>query len=424
MSYAPETLAPAAPSAAAPSAAAPSAAAAYETLAQRFRPVFARIAEGALAREQDRVLPFEQVRWLNEEGFGRLRVPTEHGGDGIGFEPFFRLLIELAEADSSVAHLYRSHFAFVETVGLESEDFRNRWYPKVVAGEIFGNAATEKSGNVLGTTGTKLTRHGGDWLLNGRKYYTTGTIFAEWIAVMASTEGVEGRQYAVVSTTQPGVEILDDWDGFGQQLTGTGTTIFRDAVVPDTNIIRRSESTTHEPAFFQLVLLAVLAGIGRAALADARALVRDRKRTFNTGSGELFRHDPLILQLVGQLSAKVFAAESVVLAAARELDAGADQNLDLTPEQRYVRGEIAVEKAQLLVPELVQSAAQQLFDVTGASATSKSKSLDRHWRNARTVSTHNPAVFKARTVGDYEVNGTTPEGLHSIGDARTAAQAG
>ena len=177
-------------------------------------------------------------------------MPTEHGGDGIGFEPFFRLLIELAEADSSVAHLYRSHFAFVETVGLESAEFRNRWYPKVVAGEIFGNAATEKSGNVLGATGTKLTRHGGDWLLNGRKYYTTGTIFAEWIAVMASTEGVEGRQYAVVSTTQPGVEILDDWDGFGQQLTGTGTTIFRDAVVPDTNIIRRSESTTHEPAFF------------------------------------------------------------------------------------------------------------------------------------------------------------------------------
>ena len=109
-----------------------------------------------------------------------------------------------------------------------------------------------------------------------------------------------------------------------------------------------------------------------------------------------------------------------MLAAARELDAGADQELELSPEQRYVRGEIAVEKAQLLVPELVQSAAQQLFDVTGASATSKSKSLDRHWRNARTVATHNPAVFKARTVGDYEVNGTTPEGLHSIGDARTA----
>jgi alkylation response protein AidB-like acyl-CoA dehydrogenase len=409
MSYTPETTAP---------AQATSAESRYQNLAERFRPLFARIADGALAREQDRVLPFEQVRWLNEAGFGRLRVPVVHGGDGLGFEPFFRLLIELAEADSSVAHLYRSHFAFVETVGLEDQAFQSRWYPRVVAGEIFGNAATERSGNVLGATGTTLTRDGEDWLLNGRKFYTTGTIFAEWIAVTASTEGIEGRQYAVVSTTAPGVEILDDWDGFGQQLTGTGTTIFRDAVVPQANIIQRSVSTTHEPAFFQLVLLAVLAGIGRAALADARVLVRDRKRTFNTGSGELFRHDPLILQLVGHLSAKAFAAESVVRAAARELDAAADPELDLTPEQRYARGEVAVEKAQLLVPELVQSAAQQLFDVTGASSTSKSKSLDRHWRNARTVATHNPAVFKARIVGDYEVNGTTPEGLHSIGDAR------
>jgi alkylation response protein AidB-like acyl-CoA dehydrogenase len=408
MPHAPETTVPASTA---------SAEAAYAQLASRFRPIFARIAEGALAREQERVLPFEQVQWLNQAGFGRLRVPTEYGGDGVGFEPFFRLLVELAEADSSVAHLYRSHFAFVETVGFEPEAFRQRWYPKVVAGEIFGNASTEKSGNALGATGTKLTPHANGWLLNGRKFYTTGTIFAQWIAVMASTEGVAGRQYAVLSTSQPGVEILDDWDGFGQQLTGTGTTVFTDALVPAEHVIQRSESSTHEPAFFQLVLLAVLAGIGRAALADARSLVRDRKRTFNTGSGELFRHDPLILQLVGHLAAKVFAAESVVLAAARELDAAADPMLLLTAEERYSRGEIAVEKAQLVVPELVQSAAQQLFDVTGASSTSQAKSLDRHWRNARTVSTHNPAVFKARIIGDFEVNGTQPVGLSSIGDA-------
>lgn len=30
---------------------------------------------------------------------------------------------------------------------------------------------------------------------------------------------------------------------------------------------------------------------------------------------------------------------------------------------------------------------------------------------------HNPAVFKAKMVGDFEVNGTRPVGLNSIGDA-------
>ena len=195
----------------------------YERLAGRVRPVFERIAQGALDRGLNRILPFEQVAWLNAEGFGKLRVPVEHGGDGVSFEHFFRLLIDLAAADSSVAHLYRSHFAFVETVGLEGEAFARRWYPRIVAGEIFGNAATEKAGNALGTTNTKLVRDGGRWLLNGEKYYTTGSIFAEWIAVMASTDGIEGRQYAVVNTKQAGVEIVDDWDGFGQQLTACTT---------------------------------------------------------------------------------------------------------------------------------------------------------------------------------------------------------
>ena len=57
----------------------------------------------------------------------------------------------------------------------------------------------------------------------------------------------------------------------------------------------------------------------------------------------------------------------------------------------------------------------------GASATSTAKGLDRHWRNAQTVATHNPIAFRARALGDYLINGTLPEGLNAIGDARTGA---
>ena len=184
-----------------------------------------------MAREQDRVLPFEQVRWLNEAGFGRLRVPVEHGGDGIGFEPLFRLLIELAEADSSVAPPLS---VALRLRGDSRPGVRGLPEPLVPPGGGRRDLRQRCHGDgpemYLAPPAPQLSRDGEGWLLNGRKFYTTGTIFAEWIAVMASTEGIEGRQYAVVSTTQPGVEILDDWDGFGQRLTGTGTTIFRDAV--------------------------------------------------------------------------------------------------------------------------------------------------------------------------------------------------
>ncbi|HCJ55261.1 acyl-CoA dehydrogenase family protein [Glutamicibacter arilaitensis] len=392
----------------------------YQELLARFSPVFAHIAQGATEREQQRILPFQQVQWLKDAGFTTLRVPASHGGSPISHEHLFRLLIELAAADSNVAHLLRSHFSFVETISLQPEEFQDRWFPRVLAGEIFGNAATERGGNALGTTNTKLLQTEQGWVLRGEKYYTTGSIFADWVVVMATTDGVEGRQYAVVERHAKGVEILDDWDGFGQPLTGTGTAIFTDVAVDEPNIIQRKVASTLEPAFFQLCLLSVLVGIGKAARNEAARIVATRTRTFNTGSGALFKDDPQIQELVGRLASNVFAAESIVVSAARDLDAALDPSLGLNAEEAFLRAELAVQQAHVAAPKLVLDATSEIFDVTGASAVSTSKSLDRFWRNARTVATHNPVAFKARSVGDYFINGTIPRGLHSIGEAKGA----
>lgn len=391
----------------------------YAELAARFRPVFDRIAEGALHREAKRILPHDQVRWLKEAGFTTLRVPAAFGGDPVSHEHLFRLLIELAAADSNVAHLLRSHFSFAETAALQTPAFKARWFPRIAAGQIFGNAATERAGNALGATQTRLHSEEGRWFLTGEKFYTTGSIFADWVVVMASTEGVEGRQYALVPAGDPGVTIIDDWDGFGQLLTGTGTARFNRVPVEAEDILQRQVNSTLEPAFFQLFLLAVLAGIGRAALRDAVGLVRARTRTFNTGSGGLFRDDSQIQEHVGLIASKAYAAEAIVAAAARDLDAAVDTALELSPEAAFLRAELAVEQAHVAVPPLVLAITSELFDVAGASAVGRDKALDRHWRNARTVATHNPALFKARSVGDYLINGTIPVGLNSIGDAVT-----
>lgn len=389
----------------------------YQNLSDQFAEVFARIAEGAKDRELNRELPFKQVQWLKDAGFTKVRVPKKFGGEPISHEHLFRLLIDLSAADSNVSHLLRSHFSFVETISREPEEFQERWYARVLNGEIFGNAATERGGNALGTTNTKLIKRDSGWVLQGEKFYTTGSIFADWIVVMATTDGVEGRQYAIIPREARGVTILDDWDGFGQPLTGTGTAIFDDVSVDEENIIQRRPSSTLEPAFFQTCLLAVLVGIGRAARDEAAKIVASRTRTFNTGSGVAFKDDQLIQQLVGKLASNVFAAQSIVEAAARSLDAANDPSLKLTPEEGYLRAELAVQQAHVAVPKLILDATSELFDVTGASAVSTSKALDRYWRNARTVATHNPVAFKARSVGDFYINGTIPQGLNAIGDA-------
>lgn len=402
----------------------------YATQHARFAAIFTRIAEGSRERDLERILPFEQVAWLDEAGFGALRVPLEHGGAGVSVETFARLLVDLAAADSNVAHLYRSHFGFVESLQWQDEPIRRRWYELAAAGKTVGNASTERGGNALGQLNTVLSYENDRWVLDGEKFYTTGTIFSDYTRVSAALQGKPGRVFAVVETKAAGVQVIDDWDGFGQRLTGTGTTIFENVRVDAVDIFGREASgaeATHEASFFQLVLLAVLAGIARAARDDAAQSVAKRARTFNTGSGLPFRNDPLIQETVGRIATKAFTAEATVLAAARTLDIAIDAALGQEPDESGHRpttfeghlAELAVEQAQVSVPELAIGAAQQLFETGGASATSTSKGLDRHWRNAQTVATHNPIAFRARAIGDYFINGTLPEGLNAIGDATT-----
>ncbi|KUM29176.1 acyl-CoA dehydrogenase [Arthrobacter sp. EpRS66] len=391
----------------------PSADEQYDRLAEIFRPVFAQIAATAKDRDRNRVLPFEQVGLLNRERFGALRIPVADGGYGARLVDVFRLLIELSEADSHVGQLWRAHIAFVENVlVLNDQELRSKWIARIAAGQIIGNAYTERGGNALGTLNTKTSLVDGRWLVNGEKYYCTGTIFADWTTVAVAHPDLPGRQIAVVSTQHSGVKILDDWDGFGQGLTGTGTTEFHQVPVDS---FMPQQSNDSEAAIFQLVLMAVQAGIARAALNDLRISVQNRTRIFTTGTGVPVHREPQVLQLVGEVSAESFAADSVVIGAVLEVEA-ALVDPGLNDEERYAVCELAANRAQTIVQPLVIGATSKLFDGLGASSTSVVCNLDRHWRNARTIATHNPAIYKARIVGDYEINAVQPQRLSVTGE--------
>ena len=401
-------------------------------LREHFGPIFDRIASGASEREAHRVLPFVEIAELNRAGFTVLRVPTEYGGPGVSFTDWVQLLIDLAAADPNIAHQYRSHAGFVETLRYQDEQTRQYWYAKVLAGDVVGNASTEVSGNALNTLNTTLAvQADGSGVLNGAKYYCTGTAYATHTRVSATlldADGTptEGRQFAVVSTRAPGVELEDDWNGFGQSLTGTGTTRFTDVRVAPEHILNRvpgSAEAQFEAPLFQIVLLAVLAGIARNVVNDAAAGVRRRTRSFNTGLGVPHSEDPQILGVVGRLSAQAFVVESTVVEAARRLEAaeGVLSLQDPDAQRLLTEAELAVERAHVTVPSIVTSICSDLFLTGGASNTSREKNLDRHWRNAQTVATHNPIVFRERIIGDYLVNGTVPEGLNAIGEVTRAS---
>ena len=397
----------------------------YPALAARFRPIFQRIAEGAVEREHSRTLPHEPIKWLKDAGFGAVRVPVEYGGDGASLPQLFELLIELAAADSNVPQALRGHFAFAEDrLNAPPGASRDLWFKRFVDGDIVGCAWTEIGSVTIGEVVTQVSPDGDRWKLNGEKFYSTGSLFSDWIDVYAQRSDTGAAVIAATRTHQPGVVQRDDWDGFGQRTTGSGTSRFTDAVVETENLIDFATRFKYQTAFYQLVLLATLAGIGRAALIDVGHQVRNRQRIYSHGNATHVSQDAQVQQVVGEVAALVYAAQASALKAAvpaQQAYLARFGGNDVAEHEANVAAEIESATAQVVVSDLIQRATSQLFNALGASDVRQGKALDRHWRNARTVSSHNPVNYKARIVGDWVINGTEPPFVWQIGNGPAKA---
>lgn len=383
-----------------------------EAALARLQPLFDRIEEGAAERERDRILPFAEVALLREAGYGALRLPRPDDA-GLTFRQLLKIVIRLAAADSNVAHIFRNHFSVNEIYVRRAREGQGlRWQEAVAGGAIFGlgniELGSRSAGGVLPST--TLTPDGDGFRLDGTKYYTTGTLYADYMLVRAATPD-ERLASVIIPVAREGIEIVDDWDGVGQRLTASGTGHFRNVRAEAAEVVFDADGIGYGLAYSntlaQLYVTAVVAGIARAVLNDARRLLLGRSRTFYYATAERPAEDPLLLQVLGDLATDAFAAEAAVLAAAEALDAvGAARDSGRDDESLAHEAALAAAKAKLIVDELAIRAGGRLFDLAGASAASRARNLDRHWRNARTLATHNPGVTKAAAIGAFEANGT------------------
>ncbi|ALI27765.1 Acyl-CoA dehydrogenase [Mycolicibacterium fortuitum] len=376
-----------------------------------FGPIFERIAEGNRQRENDRVFPHEQVRWLNDAGFGTLRIPAEQGGFGASLEQTFLLLAELGEADANIAHIWRNHLAFVEDrLNAPVSEDNTTWIKRFLAGEFVGGGWTEANNLTLANLATTVTEEDDHWRVTGAKYYATGSLYADWLDVLG--RGEDGELWtALVRADDPGVTLIDDWRGFGQRTTGSGSARYERARAERGNVFPATERFTYQAHFYQIAMLAVLTGIIKAAQRDGSAALSARKRNYPQGLAEVPAADAQLLQVIGEVSAEAFGATAALAQSARSLDrivagrlAGSDDNA----RQLLVEAEVAVTQAQLVIVAAALRATTRVFDALGASGVSEELGLDRHWRNARTLASHNPVVYKARILGDWFINGKDP----------------
>jgi len=373
--------------------------------------VIAEIAEDARRRRAEGGgRPERAMELAREHLLGAVRIPAEAGGGGYSMREFFTLAIRLAEADPDVPHILRGHFGTVEEAWRARDTERGQlWLRRVLAGKIFGGAQAELSGQPgVYTYDTTLVADGENFRLNGRKFYSTGSSYADYLRISANNE--EGRQVSVVvPADRPGILHAGDWDGIGQRETGSGTTVLDDVLVyPDEvgEFRRIAEPGKPRSPQAHLLLHAIGAGVLRALTAETADLLRRRTRSYSWGNTELAREDPQLLAVIGSLASTTFVVEAAVLTAADALDRAyrhvwehgrADDALERAASLETSKVKVAVEKIAL-------QAAAEAFDAGGASWTRASVQLDRHWRNLRTLFSHNPTVYKARVVGDVVVN--------------------
>ncbi|MBA1196175.1 acyl-CoA dehydrogenase [Pseudomonas plecoglossicida] len=368
------------------------------------------IAAGAAERERERRLPYAAIAELAAAGLYTVRIPQQCGGPGGSVSDVIELLLQVAAADSNVAQALRPGFAFVEGLlaasaeGAEQE--RVRWFAVYLQGAVIGNAGWELGG-ANGAIAARLVREGDHFRANGSKFYSTGALFADYVSAVALDEDEQPVSF-ILPRDREGLELVDDFDAMGQRLTASGTTHLHNVRVEASDIrtrtVEEGKRTIVTP-FLQLFLGTVLAGIARNALNDASQFAREHARPIKHSSASQSVDDPYVQLSVGDIAARAFGAEALVLKAAASIDRAWAAQLD---ESAVEQAALEVAQAQYLAAELALKAGETLFDVGGASTTGRQHNLDRHWRNARTVANHNPRHWKAAVVGAWQLKGTRP----------------
>ena len=379
-------------------------------LKRRAAALLPELRQGAEERERNRVLPHEQIRRIGAEKLLTFRIPAQYGGPGGSVREVVQFVIDTAAVDSNIAQALRPSFLFVE--GLLSngdETLRKRWLPRYLRGDVFGNAGWE-IGGANGAISARIVPEGKHFRASGSKYYSTGSLYADWISAAALDENGHELRF-MLPRHRAGLELVDDFDAMGQRLTASGTTylhgveVYPEEFIPSPLQVEGKSRRSIVTPFAQLFLAAVEAGVARNALEDAVDFARHHARPIRHSSASRSVDDPYVEFAVGEISAQAYAAEAVVLRAADSIDAAWAEGL---AEESVVRAAIDVAQAQYVAAAAALKAAESLFDVGGASTTARKHNLDRHWRNARTVANHNPRHWKAAVVGAYRLKGTEP----------------
>ena len=358
-------------------------------------------------RDRERRLPHDELELFSRTGLWGISVPKAVGGAGVSITTLANVIAVIAAADSSLGLIPQNHFYALEVLRVNgSPQQKQRLYEEVLAGQRFGNALAELGTKNAHERTTHLAKAEHGFRITGRKFYATGALYAQRIPTsVVDDDGIQ--HLAFVPRDSDGLTVIDDWSGFGQRTTGSGSVVFDNVFVAAEDVIpfqSAFERPTTVGPLAQILHAAIDTGIARAAYEDALHFVRTKTRPWIDATTDIASEDPLTLKSFGHLSVRLSATEALLERAGEFLD-----RAQANPTAETVAAaSIAVAEARALSTEISLAAGSTLFELAGSQATLAEHGLDRHWRNARVHTLHDPVRWKYHAVGNYYLNDENP----------------
>ena len=364
--------------------------------------------EHAAKRDQQRKLPWSLIEQFTRCGLGSISIPREFGGLEVSFVTLAEVFAIISAADPALGQIPQNQVGILNLIAsTATHTQKEQLFSHVLSGWRIANAGPERGSKNTLDLKARITADGDDFVINGQKFYSTGSLFAHWIAVKALND--DGKQVmAFVRRGTPGLRVVDDWSGFGQRTTASGTVLLNNVRVDAELVIdngRLNETPNIQGAVSQLIQAAIDLGIARGAIDDTVSFVRERSRPWIDANVERNSDDPYVIADIGKLKIELHAAQALLHKAGRVLDQVSAAPIDA---QAAARASIAVAEAKVLSTELSLLASEKLFELSGSRASLAEFNLDRHWRNARVHTLHDPVRWKYHAIGAYRLNGTLP----------------
>jgi SfnB family sulfur acquisition oxidoreductase len=365
----------------------------------------------AARRDRDRIWPVKEIEGFSQSGLWAINVPRRFGGAEVSYATVAKVIEIISAADPSIGQIPQNHLGVIAAIRTVSDEAQQRLlFREALAGIRFGNAFSELGSKTAAQFETRFEDRGDHVIVRGKKFYSTGALVAHLVPIVAVDD--QGRAwYAIADRAAEGLTVLDDWSSFGQRTTSSGTVLLEDVRVPKTHLVpgfRGYDRPTADGAIFQIIQAAVDTGIARAALEDTVRFVREKSRPWVDSGLARASDDPYTIQAIGGLTVRLHAADALLERAGRAVDVAVAR-----PDAETVAAaQLAVADAKIVSTELAIEATNKLFELAGTRSTLAEHNLDRHWRNARTHTLHDPVRWKYAIVGNHALNGIKPP-LHA-----------